>query len=145
MWLSRKHFLLSFCKLSYDLENLLGVWAVAKIERTVFVCGRTCKSSPYELLPVQRVLFLLAVTSTSKMRILVSFVIDQEILENCFKVWSYTYECSLREQRFVFTRCDADKVFFVVFLYVVVQSRIFVRCVGDRGNLKTSFFVWSYK
>ena len=63
---SKNRFLLSFCKLSYDLEILLGVLAVAKIERTVFVFGRTCKSSPYELLPVQRVLFLLAVTSKSK-------------------------------------------------------------------------------
>ena len=48
---------MSFCKLSYVLEFLSGVLAVAKIERTVFVCGRTCKSSPYELLPVQRVFF----------------------------------------------------------------------------------------
>ena len=56
---SKNRFLLSFSKLSYDLEILLGVLAVAKIERTVFVCGRTSKSSHYELLPVQRVLFLL--------------------------------------------------------------------------------------
>ena len=54
---SRNRFLLSFCKLSYVLEILLGVLAVAKIERTVFVTGRTCKSSPYELLHVQRILF----------------------------------------------------------------------------------------
>ena len=59
-------FFLSFCKLSYVLEILLGVLPVAKIRRTVFVCGHTCKTSPYELLPVQRVLFLLAVTSKSK-------------------------------------------------------------------------------
>ena len=37
--------------------------AVAKIERPVFVCTRK-----YELLPVQRVLFLLAVTLTSNKR-----------------------------------------------------------------------------
>ena len=52
--------------MSYELEVLFGVLAGAKIERTVFVCGRTYKSSPYELLPVQRVLFLVAVTSKSK-------------------------------------------------------------------------------
>ena len=63
---SKNRLLLSFSKLSYDLEILLGVLPVAKIERTIFVCVRTCKSSPYELLPVQRVLFLLAVTSKSK-------------------------------------------------------------------------------
>ena len=50
----------------YNPQILLGALAVAKIERTVFVCGRTSKSSHYELLPVQRVLFLLAVTSKSK-------------------------------------------------------------------------------
>ena len=53
---SKIRFLLSFCKLSYDLENLLGVLAVVKIERTVFVCDRTCKSSPYEMFPAQRVI-----------------------------------------------------------------------------------------
>ena len=63
---SKNRFLLSFSKLSYDLEILLGVLAVAKIERTVFVCGRTSKSSHYKLLPVQRVLVLQAVTSKSK-------------------------------------------------------------------------------
>ena len=63
---SKNRFLLSFCKLSYDLEILLGVLAVAKIERTVFVFGHTCKSSPYELLLVRRVLFLLAVTLKCK-------------------------------------------------------------------------------
>ena len=36
------------------------------ISSTVFVAGLTCKSSPYELLPAHRVLFLLVVTSKSK-------------------------------------------------------------------------------
>ena len=63
---SKYRFLLSFCKSSYDLEILLGVLEVAKIERTVFGFDHTCKSSPYELLLVRRVLFLLAVTLKSK-------------------------------------------------------------------------------
>ena len=63
---SKIRFLLSFCKLSYELEIFLGVLAVEKIARTFFVCTRTYESFPYELLPVQRVMFLLAVTSKSK-------------------------------------------------------------------------------
>ena len=74
---SKNRFLVSFCKLSYDLEILLGVLAFAKIERTVFVCGRTSKSSHYELLPVQ--MFLLAVTSKSKIEKFFSCASNREI------------------------------------------------------------------
>ena len=81
---SKNRFLLSFCKLSYELEISLGVLAGAKIERTVFVFGHTCKSSPYELLPVRRVLFFSLWLRKAKLRNFVSCASVREILRNCF-------------------------------------------------------------
>ena len=73
-----------------------------------------------------------------KFRVFVSFVSGREIFKNCFRLWSYTSECSLRVQRIAFIRCDVKKLLFIVFLWLVVNLRFF-SFVSGRKISRTIF------
>ena len=79
-----------------------------------------------------------------KLRNYVSCVSGCEIFKNCSWVCSYTQECSLGVQRFVFSRCDVEQSLFVFFLQLVCKIEIFVSFVDGRKTLKTNFLEWSY-